>query len=63
MPDRKIYCAGCDTYLGVVRDAKLRKGVVFLCKNCEIKRVALELQRKTKPSVDMGDLFGGIFKK
>lgn len=63
MPERKIYCTGCSTYLGVIRDAKLRKNVVFLCKNCEIKRIALEMQKKTKPSVDMGDLFRGVLKK
>lgn len=63
MPEQKIYCSGCSTYLGIIRDAKLRKGIVFLCKNCGTKRVALEMQRKTRPSVDMGDLFGGLFRK
>lgn len=63
MSGRKIYCVGCNEYLGVIRDAKLRKGIVFLCKNCGTKRVALEMQRETRPSVDMGDLFGGVFRK
>lgn len=62
MPGKKIYCAGCATYLGIIRDAKLRKDIKFLCKNCETKRISLEMQRKTGAS-DMGDLFGGIFKK
>lgn len=63
MYERKIYCAGCTVYLGVLRDATLKKGIKFLCKNCETKRVALELQRKTKPSVNLEDMFGGVFKK
>ena len=62
MPERKIYCAGCDTYLGIIRDAKLRKDVKFLCENCEIKRVALEMQRKTAGS-GMDEIFGALFKK
>lgn len=62
MPDRKIYCAGCTIFLGVLRDAALKKGIRFLCKDCEAKRVALELQRKTGAS-GLGDLFGGIFGK
>lgn len=62
MPERKIYCAGCYAYLGVIRDAKLRKDVNFLCKNCETKRVALEMQRKSGAS-GMDEIFGGLFKK
>ena len=62
MPERKIYCAGCTVYLGVLRDATLKKGIKFLCAKCETKRVALEMQRKTSGS-DMEELFGGLFKK
>jgi RNase P subunit RPR2 len=62
MPEQKIYCSGCSTYLGIIRDAKLRKGIVFLCKNCGTKRVALEMQRKTGGS-GMDELFGALFKK
>lgn len=47
--ERKIYCNGCRVYLGVIRDAKLRKGMVHLCKNCETKRVASDLASKTTP--------------
>lgn len=34
MADREIYCYECDTYLGVIRDAKLKRGMVFLCADC-----------------------------
>lgn len=63
MPSKKIHCAGCNAYLGVIRDAKLRKDVKFLCKNCETKRITLEMQRKTRTSASMESLFGGLFKK
>lgn len=63
MAGKEIYCTGCDKHLGIIRDAKLHKDIKFLCKNCETKRVALELQRKTKPSVNLEDMFGGVFKK
>lgn len=32
--DREIYCKECGAYLGVIRDAKLRKDLVVLCSNC-----------------------------
>jgi len=32
----KIYCKHCGKYLGEIRDATLRKGVVFICKECSI---------------------------
>lgn len=61
MSGKEIFCAGCNKHLGVIRDAKLRKDIKFLCKNCETKRVALEMQRKTGGS-GMEKLFGGLFK-
>jgi len=63
MSERKIYCAGCNKPLGIIRDARLLKDLKFLCSACETKRLALEMQRKTKPSMGLEYLFGGIFKK
>jgi hypothetical protein len=34
---RQIACAKCSTYLGVIRDAMLRKGIVYLCNVCGAK--------------------------
>lgn len=74
-PGKKIYCAGCNTYLGIIRDAKLRKNIKFLCKNCETRRMALEMQKmgqRVEPPINnprkaesssVTDLFGGVFKK
>jgi len=56
----KIYCVACNKYLGEIRDAKLRKGVKFLCVNCDTKRIASDMRPK-QPDY-MKSLFGGIFK-
>ena len=62
---RKIYCKPCGKYLGTIRDAKLHKEIVFLCKDCDIKRIASDMVNKTnkinrKNSLD--DIFGkGVF--
>ena len=32
--DRLIYCNKCGGYLGVIRDAKLKKGMTFSCGVC-----------------------------
>lgn len=31
---RKIYCHKCGKYLGEIRDATLRKGILFDCAEC-----------------------------
>ena len=46
---KTINCSGCSKYLGIIHDAKLRTGIVFLCRSCEIKRIASDLSMKTKP--------------
>ena len=43
--------------MGEIRDAKLRKGIVYLCGTCETKRLASDLAVKTKPR-DPGKGFG-----
>ena len=62
---RKIYCKPCGKYLGIIRNATLHKEIVFLCKNCDTKRIASDMVNKTnkinrKNSLD--DIFGkGVF--
>lgn len=43
---RVIYCEKCKKYVGEIRDARLLKGIVFLCKDCNSKR-----------TLDTNDLF------
>lgn len=62
MPIRKIYCKGCNSYLGEIRDGKLKKDIVFLCSVCEYKRLASDLAAKTAPSPDIPDFFKDMFK-
>lgn len=65
MSDRQINCKGCGKYMGEIRDAKLRKGLVFLCEPCDGRRVALELKEKTGQAggANFDDIFGDIFGK
>jgi len=46
MSVRKILCKGCSKYMGEIRDAKLRKGITYLCSECETKRIASDLAQK-----------------
>ena len=34
---RHLYCQDCRKYMGEIRDASLRKGLVVLCQACAIK--------------------------
>ena len=58
--DIHIRCSGCNCYLGVIRDAKLKKGMAYLCYVCENKRVASELMRKNE-KYDLPEGFDEIF--
>ena len=53
---RKIYCYKCQCFLGDIRDATLKKGVLFLCPVCFNK------ERTKDYDLPKGfeDLFGGI---
>jgi len=59
---RKIYCKPCGKYLGIIRNATLHKEIVFLCKDCDIKRIASDLANKVNPKNPFDDIFGkGVF--
>ncbi len=62
----KIKCTKCYKYLGEIRDAKLRKGITYLCKECDTQRQALELRFKKPNSKDsesdLFDILGGIIR-
>jgi RNase P subunit RPR2 len=58
---KDIFCANCKKPLGTIRDARLRKGIKFLCPECNTKRIASDMAKK--PDMELKDLFGGIFAK
>lgn len=31
---KKLHCNNCHKYLGEIRDATLRKGIVYTCEDC-----------------------------
>ena len=57
---RKIFCTGCNKYLGEIRDAKLLKGIKFLCPKCELKRIASDIHRETNRNYTANDILGGF---
>ena len=56
----KVYCYLCHLYLGEIRDAKLKKEISYLCKDC-VSIIKLKFTNTQTPS-NVSDLFGGIFK-
>lgn len=36
---KELKCKACNTYLGVIRDGNLAKGIVFICKRCDEQRM------------------------
>jgi hypothetical protein len=65
--EMKIYCSGCQLYLGEIVKANIRKNSIHLCNVCESKRYKNYKETKTQKSAnadlpdDFCDLFG--FKK
>jgi hypothetical protein len=60
--NRDIFCYDCNTYVGTIRDAKLMKGLKFLCPNC----CPDEMEEPTESFKNVfddsfGDIFGSIF--
>ena len=62
MPDvRSIRCHRCDCYLGEIRDAKLKRGMAFICTECAsaIKKVKPNSQSSPDSTLDgLKKMFG-----
>jgi hypothetical protein len=65
MATRRIICSGCNTFLGEIWDAKLKKNMVHLCEVCEKKRVAANNYIRTvgrkNTNSPVSDLMDGLF--
>jgi len=58
----KIYCISCTIYLGsILEGSKLKKGIAFLCNNCNNIRKADNLKRATSKPAEMPEFFKDIF--
>ena len=53
---RKIHCHICGQYVGIIRDAKLMKGIAFLCRDCA------QAKTKTPDGGPVVDFLKGIMK-
>ena len=56
-----IRCKKCKRYLGEIRDARLHKDIVYLCKKCNTQREALELNYSNTPHESPMDQLFDIF--
>ena len=66
MADRNIYCDDCGTRVGLIRDASLLKGLLFVCPSCKIKSDDLKFRKTSNDLFNneaFGDIFSGIFNK
>lgn len=55
--ERKIYCMGCDAYLGTIRDALLKKDIQYVCDEC-----ANPIPESKTDSFDLPDIFKTLFR-
>lgn len=64
MAIKEIRCKDCNKYCGEIRDAKLIKGLTFVCDECSNKRKLKENYDKYNSGEKMSasDIFGGLFK-
>jgi len=66
MTTKIIHCKDCGTYLGEIRDAKLKKGMTFVCEGCTRERDMTETVRdhqKEKLDRSVADFMSGLMKK
>ena len=60
--NREIKCTICKKNMGVIRDAKLRSGIKYMCQPCDSRRmeILIEWSKMKKDNKNpLKDLFGG----
>jgi hypothetical protein len=57
MSDRDIFCDTCGNFVGTIRDAKLRKGLKFICPDCDCQDKTID---DFNSMGAFGDIFGNI---
>lgn len=53
----ELKCNGCDKHMAILRDAKVRKGMVVYCKECNEERMARPSDR-----YDIPDFMRSLFR-
>lgn len=61
MSDREISCCKCGKHVGTIRDAKLMKGLKFICPTCDVRSSSREDDISRYASSGFADIFGDIF--
>ena len=60
--NRIVYCNKCGSYLGEIRDAKLKKGMTFACGVCPTATPKEKVKRTGDSAVDDLMKIFGMFK-
>lgn len=55
--ERVIHCIVCKVYVGTIRDAKLMKGLTFVCPTCAESKI----QKNSDITEDYGEAFKQMF--
>jgi DNA-directed RNA polymerase subunit RPC12/RpoP len=69
MAERKIYCKECGRYVGTIKDAKLMKGLGFVCPHCNTKSDTPQsswidnMLKSVDSNGAFGEVFGDLFGK
>ncbi len=66
MSERSIFCKDCSTSLGTIRDARLRKDIVYFCTPCDNRRnewlsQLADKNQRSEYGGDFSDIFGDVF--
>lgn len=61
MSDREINCCQCGKHVGIIRDAKLMKGLKFICPMCDNQSHQRDDDIAGYTSGNFADIFGDIF--
>jgi hypothetical protein len=62
MADRIIYCDYCDKRVGLIRDAKLIKGLTYICPTCRLL-IKSKSRNQIKNKADFVNIFGDLLGK
>ncbi len=66
---KRIICKDCGIYLGEIRDATLKKGILFQCKSCKENDAVKKFKENQSAANNLfsegpfADIFGGGFGK
>lgn len=61
---QKLNCAKCNKDMGVLRDARIRTGMVVYCRECDalVQQAFMQLAKNLEGRTEMPDFLKGLFR-